>query len=60
MMSSTLKRSALRKGEVTLASRSRIASSSAAGSADASISDFYATSSPPAIGSEPQSPEGQQ
>jgi DHA1 family bicyclomycin/chloramphenicol resistance-like MFS transporter len=40
MMSSTLKRSALRKGEVTLLSRARIASNSATGSSAASISDL--------------------
>src|SRR5690606_9901174 len=55
---STLNCSAVRKGDVTRSSLALISASRAAGSSDASISALYATSSPPAMGSEPQSPLG--
>ena len=43
----------------TAFSRALISSSFAAGSSAAAISDLYAASSPPAMGSDPQSPLGQ-
>lgn len=56
-MSSTCS-TAVRNGERTRLSRSRIASRCAAGSSAASSSLLYATSTPPSIGRLPQSPDG--
>ena len=54
MISSTQKRSALRKGERSAFSRSSISASLAFGSGAASISARYAASMPPSSGRLPQ------
>ena len=50
--------SAVRKGESTAVSRASISARSATGSSAASSSRLKAASRPPAIGSEPQLPDG--